>query len=195
MSENEAGDLASASKKIKLDLAVEKLGLNDLPDLALLEIAKSLEMQDFIHFSHTSSRIWRLVATNSAFWSKLIQSLNFPDSLRLNSLASRFPNLFPVGCLEKRKFMFYTKTLSNWNVGDIAHVWTHEANIFTVKNDIMAFGRSLGGTAWGVTVSGPAIALNWTFHTPPSSTHYLGKIFIFPDTVCLVVRPNGTGEK
>ena len=145
MSKAGAGDLIPVSKKMKRDPPGEGLGLGDLPELALLEIAKHLELQDLLHLSIASSRIWRLVGTKSVLWSKLLQCMNITVSPRLEVLASRFSTLFPSSCEEKRRLMVFKKTRNNWKSGNISQVWTHYAYVFATQNDILLFGRDDDG--------------------------------------------------
>ena len=185
--------LVPLSKKMKRDLREEHLVLDRLPDLALLEIAKHLDLQDFLHFSHASARVWRLVAGKSELWSKLLESLNFPTSPRLDSLASRFSSKFPVGCTEKRRLMVYQKTLNNWEKGDISRVWTHNALICAARNDVLLFGRdddyfSDKYMIWNFTASGPKSAANWTTYQTlgcPLDDLNETQIFVFEGTICL----------
>ena len=179
----------------------EQIRLDGLPDLALLEIAKHLGLEDLLHFSHASARVWRLLGSKSELWSKLLKNLNVQASPRLDSLASRFSSKFPVGCAEKRRLMVYRKTQSNWRKGDISRAWTHDAYMCGARNDVLLFGRDEDSFAgnywiWNFTVSGPKSAANWTTylkfgcqldHINPT------EIFVFKDTICLEFfcsRPN-----
>ena len=191
MGEAEARDSAQPSKKMKLEVAREEHGLCDLPELPLLEIAKHLDAQDLLHFSHASSKVWRAVGTNSTIWSKLLKNLNFLASSRLDHLAASFSTLFPSGCDEKRKFLVYKKTLSNWKTGDISQVWRHWARKFAFRNDTLLFGRvddsvrndELEYTPWNFTAFGTGIAANWTSQPP-----WPDNIFVFEKTVCIESR-------
>ena len=206
MSEAGAGDMSPAVKKLKPDQPDrEELGLDDLPDLALLEIAKNLDLPDLLNLSTSSSKVWRLVGAKSALWSKLLQKLNFLASPRLDSLAAHFSRVFPFCCEEKRKCMVYWKTLNNWKTGAISQVWTHRANAFASTNDILLFGRndsdcvgyesgddssddSWGdNSVWNFTVSGSRFAVNWSTRFQPDyypHTHPTN-IFVFENTICL----------
>ena len=193
MSKAGAGDLIPVSKKMKRDPPGEGLGLGDLPELALLEIAKHLELQDLLHLSIASSRVWRLVGTKSVLWSKLLQCMNITVSPRLEVLASRFSTLFPSSCEEKRRLMVYKKTRNNWKSGNISQVWTHYAYVFATQNDILLFGRDDDGdngpdyTTWNFTISGPKVASNWTYYQIPGSMLESSSVefFIFKDKICL----------
>ena len=195
MTESAAGDLVPVSKKMKLEVPREKPGLCDLPELPLLEIAKHLDPQDLLHFCHASSKVWRAVGTNSAIWSKLLKNLNFPASPRLDHLAASFSTLFPSGCDEKRKFLVYKKTRSNWKAADISQVWTHHADMFHARNDILLFAHyddiydgNVFKTLWSFTALGPKVALNWM--SIRESEAYLlpignPDVFFFEKTICL----------
>ena len=192
MTESAAGDLVPVSKKMKLEVPREKPGLCDLPELPLLEIAKHLDAQDLLHFSHASSKVWRAVGTNSAIWSKLLKNLNFPASPRLDHLAASFSTLFPSSSDEKRKFLVYTKTMSNWKTADFSQVWTHHARMFLARNDILLFSRVCDGdyldsdySIWNFTAAGPGLATNWTSYQRTTFSIYEDDIFIFEDTVCI----------
>ena len=194
MSEGEAGDFVPAAKKLKR----AGFGLGDLPDLALLEIAKHLDVKDLVSFSHTNSRVWHLVGDKSELWLKLLQSLNFLASPRLNSLATHLSALFPVGCDNKRKLMLYNKTLNNWKAGNIAHSSMQWARYFAARNDILLFaciGDLLDGNGhqykafWNFTALGPKVALNWVSLRPHPEAYLLPianpDVFIFENTICL----------
>ena len=190
MGEAEARDSAQPSKKMKLEVAREEHGLCDLPELPLLEIAKHLDAQDLLHFSHASSKVWRAVGTNSTIWSKLLKNLNFLASSRLDHLAASFSTLFPSGCDEKRKFLVYKKTRSNWKAADISQVWTHHADMFHARNDILLFERFWDGydsdySIWNFTAAGPGLATNWTSYQRTTFSLDKSDIFIFEDTVCI----------
>ena len=188
MSGKEGGELVPAPKRFKRVTPSPREGfdLSDLPDVALEEIAKYLDQKDLFNFSHTCSKVWRLVGRKSSIWATLLKNLNLPASPKLDSLATHCLSPLPVGCDEKRRFLVYRKTLNNWKTGNIVQIWMHMAQVFAERNDVMAFGRRYdNGSRSNITVSGPAIALNWSFDHP--STHDLGKIFIFKKTVCAVL--------
>ena len=184
MSGKDGGELVPAPKRFKRVTPSPREGfdLSGLPDVALEEIAKYLDEKDLFNFSHTCSKLWQLVGRKSAIWSTFLQ--NFPASPKLDRLATHCLSLFPVGCDEKRRFLVHQKTVNNWNTGNIVQIWTHLAEVFAERNDVMAFGRS-SGSRRKIIVSGPAIALNWSFDRP--ITHRFSQMFIFKKMVCAVL--------
>lgn len=194
MSDTDAGDLVPAAKRFKKqDKPKEEIRLSDLPDLALLEIAKHFDLKDLLSFSHSSARVWRIVGRKSGFWSKLLQKLNFLSSPKLNSLAAHASALFPVGCDDKRKLMVYQKTLKNWKTGDITRVSSQEAHYFAARNDILLFSSvdHMGSsddpgyaTLWDFTVWGPKFAIEWQVQRDSETFLNRGFFFIFESTIC-----------
>lgn len=196
---SEAGDMGPASKKVKKDLPGGDFDLGDLPDLPLLEIAKNLNLEDLVSFSHASSRVWRLMGKTSAIWSKVLKNLNFPCTSRLEGLASSFSTLFPASCEEKIRLLTYVKTKNNWESGNITPVLTTERDVFGARSDTLFFGSGGGvtndlsdGIIWDFIIPGPRSFVAWTSHQSDDS-HDLDTddIFIFNDTVCLFFYTGG----
>ena len=107
MSGKEGGELVPAPKRFKrvTPSPREGLDLSGLPDVALEEIAKYLDEKDLFNFSHTCSKVWRLVGRKSSIWATLLKNLDLPASHKLDRLADAFVSLFPDGCDEKRKWI------------------------------------------------------------------------------------------